>query len=313
PRESVADVAIIIDQDSLLTVQEKITNDVISRFFIHEVGRMGTVPAVFEMDDLPTAIDNGYKMYIFPNAFYLNDTERALINSLKADGNVLVFMFAPGVMNPDAEQILSIGHVRSLVEMNLVYQPRMMALDLKPLEKAYEYAVSLSSGLSLGRYYRAITTGLWIPPGGTVAPTYVGGYLSVSDPCAKPLAEYVWGPGVGFAVKEHANWTSVFYGACALPAPVMRDMAKNAGCHIYIDTDDFIWRNASFLGLYTVTAGEKTVRLPEPFDVYDVFDDRLIGEGIDKFVFTAGENKTYLFFTGDVSVLEATKKMIGMR
>ena len=88
--------------------------------------------------------------------------------------------------------------------------------------------------------------------------------------------------GVFAAKKMDGGWQSV-YSLFPLTRHHIRALCKNAGVHIYMDTDDELFANRSFIMIHTRTAGDKTIRLPGKFTVTELYSDRVIGKDISEF------------------------------
>jgi hypothetical protein len=87
-------------------------------------------------------------------------------------------------------------------------------------------------------------------------------------------------PGQGRAVtRRMAGWTSVL---APLPAPdsaTLREIARNAGVHIYCDSGDPLDASGDLLVLHTALGGALSVRLRQPCDrVIELFSGRVVAE-----------------------------------
>jgi hypothetical protein len=276
---------------------------------------LGTPADFFEMDDLLTAAQRGYKLYVFLNAFSLSAKERAAIDSLKRDGNVLLFMFTAGIFDPENLGSADLTRTKEVTGFDLEYKPSWCSLEMVPTDEYGELLGALPAGVTLGRFYRPVTTGFTVAPGESQMPppSTANGYFFVGDleKNVVPLATYRGTKDVGFALKRFDNWTSVFFGATAIPAVTLRQLLRLAGGHIYLDTDDVVYGNESFLTIYATSPGKKKVVLPKPADVYDMFAERLVTSQSSEFTFDAKVNTTYLFFIGDLGELEKARVAAG--
>ena len=99
-------------------------------------------------------------------------------------------------------------------------------------------------------------------------------------------------------MKRLKDWTSIYVGTYLISSCVLRDAAREAKVHLYLETDDIVYHNRSLLGIHTATAGRKIIRLPKRCDVYDIFENKLVGKSIDRFETTLEAGKTVLYFTG---------------
>jgi hypothetical protein len=95
--------------------------------------------------------------------------------------------------------------------------------------------------------------------------------------------------------KDMGNWTSIYCPTGGLPWGVMNAIYKDAGVHIYCEDGDNLTANESWLGIHTVQGGSKHFRLPKSSFVYDVINDKLIGENVNEFIIDMGAKKTGLF------------------
>jgi len=52
-----------------------------------------------------------------------------------------------------------------------------------------------------------------------------------------------------------------------LPPGLLRNLARMAGAHVWLETDDALYTDSQIVGLHAATAGLKTLRLPGRFRV----------------------------------------------
>jgi hypothetical protein len=75
---------------------------------------------------------------------------------------------------------------------------------------------------------------------------------------------------------------------------------KASGAHQYLDNgDDVIFASGPFLAFHTRTAGTREIKLREKADLYDLYADKMIGEGRQSYSVPMEANETYLFYLGD--------------
>ncbi|MBR2950769.1 MAG: hypothetical protein IKC46_13075 [Lachnospiraceae bacterium] len=309
PRGPVSDIAAVIDQESLhtpacnsrnhddhrsLTPALLLMQHSLDRFRIDELPRLGTPVDFYETDDVIAADARKYRMYIFLNQYMADDRERERIEKeLKKDGNVLVWMYGAGLINPDAAcgDTLSLEHASELTGIRLAAQMRetrcVMTAVSNPL------LPSLQEGEKLGDYLRerilrvpdpdSNVTAMVVPIDRFPEPNMVNPLIYVDDPDAVSLAYFDDGGKVGLAVKQFADWTSVYVGAPCLQAHVLRDLAKLANAHLYVDGEEIVYANESYIGIHTAVGGKRTICLKETACVEEVFQDRLIAEHAQTF------------------------------
>jgi hypothetical protein len=126
-------------------------------------------------------------------------------------------------------------------------------------------------------------------PGFQIAPRFYG-----DDPEAVVLG---WLAGLdrpGLLVKAQKNWTSVYSSAPVLRAELLREIARAAGCHIYLDTREVVYANRRFLGIYATSSGTKNIRLPRPARVVDLLTNRVVSSGRRQFTLSMAASSTVL-------------------
>ena len=101
PHKSTADMLIVFDETSMLSVRE--SADLHSGFlreFINETNASGVIADVYRAADLPKLNLSQYKLIVFAYNFYMDKTTRAIIESLPED-ITLVFSYAAGVWSEE--------------------------------------------------------------------------------------------------------------------------------------------------------------------------------------------------------------------
>lgn len=84
-----------------------------------------------------------------------------------------------------------------------------------------------------------------------------------------------------------------------LSPDLLRSLAKWSGIHIYSASNDVLFANTDFVAFHAVTAGKKSICLPQKSDVVDAFTGEVIGRNCDRFSFDAALHDSRLFYCGD--------------
>ncbi len=298
-RSTNGEVAVLIDRRSLLACESRLSVLCVDRARIHEWGRLGTMPDYFALEDAARPEVQRYKLYLLPNAFSLTTEQRRLVDRyLKRDGNVLVWYHAAGVINPDVSPAWSLQHCRELTGMRLGCVMKRAGAEMKLLPSGDPAVAGLPAGMQFGSFTRPVTSG---PPGASPAnpihlpPVTLHPRFHVADADATPLARYTEGGQVGMAIKRFSDWTSVYIGTPAAPAAVLRALARAAGAHLYLDTDDVVYHSRSLLAVHTATAGRRTVRLPRRCNVLDARTGQPVATGVDHFDVDMPARRTFVY------------------
>ncbi len=231
----------------------------------------------YQLRDLP-AVAGRYKVFYFPFAYALTDQQRDWINSLKKDGNLLVFGYGAGYVSSHDQ---SIRNVEALTGMHMSEAPGMhltlrITDDKNPItrdvrgfmgdagEKGFE--------AGLPRFY-------------------------VDDPEAVTLGRFVGtDQHAGLALKDHGTWQSVYIGSVGIVPPgLLRGLARYKQLPVYNQSDDVMYFNHSLIAIHASTDGLKRIELPEPADVTSLWDHKFLGRvrTIDRPMRT-GDNALYL-------------------
>ena len=227
---------------------------------------MGAPFDIYDLDDIGSVCASGqYKCYIFLNAFYTDAVTREVIESLKRDGKTLVWFHAPGALNerindgkPTMIQLSE--NATALTGIELRVEPRTTTCVVTLVDSASPWSRGLTPGMRWG------IKGEYMPA------------VSVADPEVEILAEVDRGAlpetdgRSGWVVKRMPDWTSVHFLAPTVPSPVLRNVLREAGCHIYLQSDDNLYLNQSYLGIHAVRAGRKKIELPAPCRIANLFD-----------------------------------------
>lgn len=308
-KRSRADIAVVVDQESLRVATQSVSRNLLHRFPIHDLCRIGAPYDYWEMEDLLESNDaelNKYKLVIFLNAFSLTDNERSLIDKrLKGNGRQLLWLYAAGL-------------IRSPVNASLANMKSLTGFDLEFLSKQRSQEVistgtgNIPKAARLGAYKRPLTTGAEVDAQCTpkpIPPPWSYGVFAVADKNAMVLGRFEKGGKPGFAIKQMGNWTSIYVSSLGVPSDVLRALAKNAGCHIYNSDDDIIiYASRHFLTVHSRHAGKRHIALPEKSDVYDLFERRIVAENVNSFDVDIPAKSTRLYYLGNASDIDTSLK-----
>lgn len=185
---------------------------------------------------------DGYKVYVFLNAFHLTPEKRAFIDrKLKKDGKTLVWVYAPGYVTGAG---LSVDAMSKLTGIRIS--------ETGDVLKDSVYVESL-----LGQGVAGRRVGMDNSLGGVS--------FSVEDPQAVPLMRYRYGRReISGAMRDYKSWKSIYLG---VPVPFtpefLRNLAVFAGIPVYNTPGDmFIYHRDDLLCLHGVVGNENRIRLP---------------------------------------------------
>ena len=277
-REQVSEVAIIMDERApwFVSLDRELQRAMFWGNFHDTFAGLGAPVDLLLLSDLPKADISRYRAVFLPTCLVLNEAERRRIDRLKAEGRTLVFYQADGLINPDAEEVMSDQNMRSLIGMNVV-----------ETRSLFQMRITTGAG-------HPLLTGCEDIPFGVHTEKAVSFYVDDED--AVTLGYYGGRGAVGLAVKPQEGWTSIYCGVPGLPAQLARNILRDAGGHIYNDADDVVYANRSYCAIFTRSPGRKTICLPTAAGVREVFSDRTVeAKPVKQFSVEAEPYRTYLF------------------
>ncbi|MHB9026912.1 MAG: hypothetical protein ACYC7E_22485 [Armatimonadota bacterium] len=264
PESPVDAIGVFIDEESLRYEKPLIDLDwdLIYKQRIFGLSHCGVPFRVHLLDDLALANMPDYKCNLFLNAFYLNPERQALVhNAMQRDGKTAVWMIAPGFCHQTEG-------------LSLASMERLTGMEFAKYDAAWEAWTTLSN------FTHPITSGL--PHDLTYGSNIrLGPSFYVDDPAATTLGKRLLFQGrhePALAVKEFGKYRSIYSASPLLPADLLRGIARYAGCHVYTEENDVVMAGRGLITYHTAAPGPRTVTLPEPATVYDIFSGEKLAE-----------------------------------
>lgn len=310
-----AEIAVVADQESQLYANWFANPNHMRH---HVLDHIGCDYDFYELRDfLEGDRYKDYKFIIFLNIRALSDPEREEMRKIKSDGRVVMWMHDPGLVNlsrrdADANRDLfeltgmklenKVASEGNIVLVNENYQSAINESELP--EHIFEGAANKLKRTELMREVSISDTATGLLVGNVTAP------IECVDPEAIPLGKDQNGK-CRFAIKKFDDWTSVYTASCLVLPEIIRDLAKLAGCQVYLDTDDICLANDNFVSVHASKTGDKTIRLPAKSDVRELFSGEVVATGVDHFTIPMKWGETRLFHLGDWK--EAEKSLSALR
>jgi hypothetical protein len=117
--------------------------------------------------------------------------------------------------------------------------------------------------------------------------------LYPSDADAEMLGVYLDSDLPAFVRKKCEGFTSYLCSIKCLSADIVREVAREVGCHIYSENEDVFYVGPRFLTHHASHGGKKTIRLPRPARITDAYTDALLEECTDTITFIARRGDTH--------------------
>ncbi len=291
-RRKNSEIAFIYDQESIQCVSQQTTRDLIEEMRNYTIARIGAPVDQYYHDDMANPAMPSYKLYVFFNLFYVTEEERRIIREkLKKDGATAVWMYASGVIDPDAEKRFDPANMKSLTGMEMEMLEGCWEAKLRvtehPLTAKLDKREILGANFALLKRVCAPSTN----EGGEGTYLYPLFYSRDGEVAANFLTSGV--PAI--TVKKLDGYTSIFYGAKCIEGKILRAMAEYAGCHIYTDSEEVLFANRNYITFHASFSGTKTLRLPRRCTVREVYEDKIYATDADSVTFDAYLGETKMF------------------
>ena len=299
------DIAVVLDEDSFKYFGdgEPLFNAVLTAQKQWQLGFIGAPWDQYLLTDMDNPKLRDYKLYIFLNTFRVTPQQRAAVQArLKRNGATAVWVYAPGYIGDK----LSVENMRALTGIRLAESDTPGELHVDITSYDHPYTKSLGKGFAYGTDVDVANIIRWYDhqiylkdprdpglqrdlPGFRINPRFWS-----DDPAATVLGRLAGIDKPGLVVKKQQGWTSVFSSAPIIPAALLRNIARGAGCHIYSDGNDVVYANRSILCVYSPAGGKRTISLPEKAKVVDLLENRVVSEGAAEFSLAMAPNSTVL-------------------
>ena len=97
------------------------------------------------------------------------------------------------------------------------------------------------------------------------------------------------------ASKRRGRGKSIYIGTTGCPAQLLRNVLREAGVHLYIDSDDVLLTDGRFLSLTASQPGLKEIILPPGMALHDVATQQALApvDGAVSHEFALGQTRHY--------------------
>ena len=220
------------------------------------LSKIGAPFDLVSMSDLKRVDKNQYKLYIFLDAYSLNEDERDYINTvLKGEGRSLLFVGAPDYIN---ENGVSLDRVSNLLEMKVGVLEKDEA-TVRALNTVFGYEEPKN-------------------------PT-----LFVSDESAKVLGRFADSRKIALAEQDKGEYKIYFSSLGHISDTVFREIAREAGIHIYAEGGIYTYIDDTVAGVYNTGAETTELILKRDGEYTELFSGKIYKTENRKVTLPTGE------------------------
>ena len=254
---------------------------------------------IFEdFEDIP----HKYKVYIFLNAFYMtSETRRNVRKKIEEDGATAIWFYAPGYVDENGP---SLANIEELTGIKIDKKDDKDFLHVNITDPGHPYHQNIGTdnfGSNISpRYFKDKI--LWLGWEMDRMNYRFTPRFYADDPGATVLGTYPETGEPGYVVKKIGKGTSIYMAAPVPPSKMLTNIFREAGVHIYSETQDLINANERFVAFCNRSGeGDKTLRLPSVSKIEDAFTGEVLAQRTNKLNFTAKDGETLIFKVTPVS------------
>ncbi len=288
------EIAFIYDEESIHFSSQCTTAEAVEFMHNYEISLIGASADRYYHNDMADPDMPSYKLYIFLNVYCLTDKEREAIHrKLRKDHAVALWMYAPGLVNPDREKCMDVANITQTSGITMKVFDGDIAGKFKFNGASHPATDGLDKGQIYGWNYRLMSSNFDYSTCNDSSILYPCFYPE--DEKATVTGNFLEKPLPAFAVKEMDGWTSVYCGARLLRADVLRALAKYAGCHIFSYRDDVIYAGRNYVTIHAASSGEKELFFPKACTPFEVYEEKAYGRNVTsiRISLLKGETKTF--------------------
>lgn len=275
------EIAIIYDTESIHLAPDHLNRVVLDYFRTSDLGRIGAPVDYYYHNDLSHPKMPDYRLYVMLNTYRLDDAEVAAVYAKAARNHATVlWLYAPGYVNPDGRQAMSAENISRTVGMNVVRadEPRLPHFTVKP--SAGGLVARADAGRRYGVLGHEVHSTVWTEKRPHLEwPLYPSFF--VDDPAAVVLGRFCNDGRVAMASVMTNGVTSVYCCAPVVGSDLLASVAAAAGCHLFLERDDVLYANERFVAVHSNGSGRRTIRFKRKCSPYEVYERRYYGHGID--------------------------------
>lgn len=273
------EIALIYDTQSVHHVS-RLTDELVLDFYrTSDLHRIGAPVDWYFHDDLARTDMPDYKMYVMLNCYYLTDAEReAVFAKARRNGATVVWLYAPGFINPDADPILDVKNISSTVGMNVCMETKTAFPHFR-VDTTHPAMSMASASRRYGHIDRDVHSNIWIGPT-VLPPAYLNPVFYIDDPEADILGRFCSDEKPALAVSYRHGFPSVYCTAKVLRSELLASLAKWSGCHIYTGSDDVLYANENFVAIHASSDGKRVIHFKRPCSPFEVYERRFYGHNV---------------------------------
>ena len=233
------------------------------------------VPVRFHLlSDLALPNFPKYKCFVLPNAYHWTpEKEKLLAEKVKRDGNVVLWIYGAGYVG---ERALSVDGMRAATGMTIavdtgIWEHRISLVDFDhPITRRLDNDLIFGSTRHYGPSFRVED-----PEARVLGRTFAIGMNRQPALAIREFGRGARGNG-GERERGPGDYASIYCEAPNLPANLLREIARYAGSHVLLETNDFLLAGKDLVMIHSAKAGRRVLSLPHSATVVDAITGKTL-------------------------------------
>ncbi len=300
-REKHNDIAMIYDLESINYVSVNTSTMLLDWYRTSDLMRIGAPVDWYYHNDMERPDMPDYKLYVMINVFCLTDAEREAIHAkARKNGATILWLYAPGFINPDGTTAMSLENIEKVTGMKLggfdkTTSPKFRVDTASPLLR---YA---DPDRKYGFIDRDVHSNVWLgsvfaPPKVRSLPApFMNPGFYIDDPDATVLGRYCNSGKAALAMKKADGFVSVYCAPQIARSELIASIAEWSGAHIFSHDDDVLYANENFVTVHAHSTGKRKISFKKPCSPFEVFEKKVYGENVTELEIEMKLGETKMF------------------
>lgn len=288
------EIALIYDEESIHAVSNQSTKELVEYFRNYELARIGAGADQYFHNDMENPAMPDYKLYIFFNTLVLTEKERSAIHAkLKKNNAVALWVYAPGAIDPGSGSRFGAENVSACTGIHIKMLCEKHHTKYRVQNDSRGIFAAVDKRKIFGVNDRPYASNILVVVKDIV--TFAAPLFYAEDAEAENLAYFLTNRLPAVSYKDCGGFRSVFCGSKILNAEIVRAIARFAGCHIWLDSEDVCYASDNYLCLHASSDGEKQLFFKRKCSPYELYEKKFYGENISslKLYMHKGETLTF--------------------
>ena len=294
-REKETEVAFIFCEKSTQVTSIQTTGEIVELLRNYELPYIGVRYSQYYLNDLVDGRVPPHKLYVFVNCFVITKEEREKIKArLSREGAVALWLYASGFADPTAKRKMDAENISDLTGSRIAMENDRFDAVFRFSGERHPAVDGLDRRALFGEFSRYNYFGLG-PYHYSHFRSYLYPLFHSVDPDARNLAYFANSEFPAISLKQLDGFTSIFYGAKLIDRAVLRAIARFAGAHVYSADEDVLFVGKNYITHHAASGGLKTLSLPYPAKVTEVYEGKTYAECAKEFSFDSYFGETKMF------------------